>query len=81
MFSGGLSGDGGIQAIWDANPDIQTYLAIPNFILGDKKLIEFKEALIFGLLGVLNLEKQINCLASVTGAERNSIVGKHFNQL
>jgi len=52
-----------------------------NFILGEKKLIEFKEALIFGLLGVLNLEKQINCLASVTGAERNSIVGKHFNQL
>ena len=52
-----------------------------NFILGDKKLIEFKEALIFGLLGVLNIEKQINCLASVTGAERNSVVGKHFDQL
>ena len=28
-----------------------------------------------------DLEKQINCLASVTGAERNSIVGKHFDQL
>jgi iron complex outermembrane receptor protein len=35
LFSGGLPGDGGIQAIWDANPEIQTYMAIPNFILGD----------------------------------------------
>ena len=35
LFSGGLPGDGGIQAIHDANPDIQTYMAIPNFILGD----------------------------------------------
>ena len=35
LFSGGLPGDGGIQAIWDANPEIQAYMAIPNFILGD----------------------------------------------
>ena len=49
-----------------------------NFILGNKKLIEYKEALIFGLLGVLNREGEINCLASVTGAKRNSIVGKYF---
>ena len=49
-----------------------------NFILGNKKLIEYKEALIFGFLGVLNRENQINCLASVTGAKRNSIVGKYF---
>ena len=49
-----------------------------NFILGDKKLIEYKEALIFGLLGVLKIENQINCLASVTGAKRDSIVGEYF---
>ena len=49
-----------------------------NFIVGNKKLIEYKEALIFGFLGVLNRENQINCLASVTGAKRNSIVGKYF---
>ena len=30
-----MPGDGGIQAIWDANPEIQAYMAIPNFILGD----------------------------------------------
>ena len=48
-----------------------------NFILGDKKLIEFKEALIFGFLGVLNRENQINCLASVT-VQKEFIVGKYF---
>ena len=35
LFSGGLPGDAGVQAIIDANPQIQTYMAIPNFILGD----------------------------------------------
>lgn len=49
-----------------------------NFVLGDKKLIEYKEALIFGLLGVLHRENKINCLASVTGAKRNSTTGKYF---
>ena len=46
-----------------------------NFILSNKKLIEFKEAMIFGLLGVLRKENQINCLSSVTGAQRDSCTG------
>lgn len=50
-----------------------------KFILGEKKLIEYKEAMIFGLLGVLHKENKINCLASVTGAERNSTTGKYFS--
>lgn len=53
-------------------------LSNANFILADKKLIEYKEALIFGLLGVLKIEGKINCLASVTGAKRDSTVGEYF---
>ncbi len=44
----------------------------------DRQLIEFKEALIFGFLGVLRLEGQDNCLRSVTGASQDSCGGMIF---
>jgi anhydro-N-acetylmuramic acid kinase len=43
--------------------------------LPSKELICYKEALLMALLGVLRLEKQPNSLASVTGAERNTVNG------
>ncbi|WP_432412804.1 anhydro-N-acetylmuramic acid kinase [Rasiella sp. SM2506] len=43
-------------------------------------LIEYKEALIFGLLGVLRLREEINCLATVTGAERDHSSGIIFHK-
>lgn len=48
-------------------------LTIPS-----KELIEFKEALIFGFLGVLKLRGDNNCLASVTGAKKNHSSGVVF---
>ena len=42
------------------------------------KLIEYKEALIFALLGVLRLRGEVNCLASVTGANRDHSSGVIF---
>tara|TARA_R110000868_G_scaffold136879_3_gene350106 strand:+ start:22021 stop:23127 length:1107 start_codon:yes stop_codon:yes gene_type:complete len=40
-----------------------------------KTLIEFKEALVFALMGVLRVEQRNNCLSSVTGAKRDSFGG------
>jgi anhydro-N-acetylmuramic acid kinase len=40
-----------------------------------KQLIEFKEALIFCLMGVLRLEQEINVLHTVTGASKDSSSG------
>ena len=44
----------------------------------DRKLIEFKEALVFALMGVLRIEGSVNVLRSVTGADRDSSSGVVF---
>jgi anhydro-N-acetylmuramic acid kinase len=41
----------------------------------DAKLVDYKEAVIMGLIGVLRWREENNVLASVTGATRNSIGG------
>ena len=53
---------------------LKAILSIPS-----SAIVEYKEALIFGLLGVLRLRNSINCLSSVTGAERDHSSGAVFN--
>lgn len=49
-----------------------------HFVIPEKKLVEYKEALIFALLGVLKLEEKVNTLASVTGAKRDHSAGEIY---
>jgi anhydro-N-acetylmuramic acid kinase len=46
-----------------------------EIVVPSANLVEFKEAVIFGLLGVLKLRNEINCLQSVTGASKNHSSG------
>jgi anhydro-N-acetylmuramic acid kinase len=48
---------------------MQVHLPNIKIIIPDNKTLEFKEALIFALLGVLKLRNEINVLSSVTGAK------------
>lgn len=57
---------------------IKFYLQNMEIVIPDFKTIEYKEALIFGLLGVLKIREEVNVLASVTGATHNHSSGKIY---
>jgi len=57
------------RIMWHSNSQI---------IIPDSELIEYKEALIFGFLGVLKSRNEINVLSSVTGAKKDHSSGKIF---
>jgi anhydro-N-acetylmuramic acid kinase len=54
---------------------IQSYLPEMEIIIPSAKILEFKEALIFALIGVLKLRGEINVLSSVTGANMDHSSG------
>lgn len=47
-------------------------------VIPDKKIIEYKEAIIFALLGALYMADEPSCLSSVTGAPFDNIGGMLF---
>ncbi len=57
---------------------IQKYASKVKIIIPDSKTIEFKEALLFGLLGFLKMNNKINVLCSYTGASKDHSSGKIY---
>jgi anhydro-N-acetylmuramic acid kinase len=67
---GGVLNDFLVQRISERLKEIHINITIP-----DKQLINFKEAMIMAFIGVLRWRQENNVLASVTGAQRDSING------
>ena len=59
-----------IQRLSDSLKELNVEVIVP-----DKKLVNFKEALIMAFIGVLRWRQEYNVLSSVTGAVRDSIGG------
>ncbi|MBC8755676.1 anhydro-N-acetylmuramic acid kinase [Kordia sp. YSTF-M3] len=57
---------------------IQYYKEV-TLVKPSNELLEYKEAVIFGFLGILRLRDEVNCLKSVTGASKNHSSGKIYN--
>lgn len=57
---------------------IHYYLPEMEIVIPSAKMLEFKEALIFALLGILKLRSEINVLSSVTGAKMNHCSGEIY---
>ncbi len=72
ITGGGAHNDFLIGLIKKCLPEIE-------IIIPATKILEFKEALIFALLGMLKLRDEVNVLASVTGAIKDHSSGKIYN--
>ena len=46
-----------------------------TFIIPEEEVVKFKEAMVFGFLGVLRVRNEINCLKTVTNASRDTSSG------
>ena len=68
ITGGGAYNDFLIKSIKDFLPKIVV-------VIPENKILEFKEAIIFALLGVLKLRNENNVLASVTGAKNDHCSG------
>ena len=52
-----------------------------EYEIPDATLVSFKEALVFGLLGVLRVRGEVNCLRSVTGAAGDHSAGVVYGDI
>jgi len=57
---------------------LKAYTSV-SLVIPEEQLIDYKEALIFALLGVLRIRGEINCLASITGGKKDISAGRIHN--
>ncbi|MHC5202585.1 anhydro-N-acetylmuramic acid kinase [Myroides sp. LJL119] len=57
---------------------LKSYCSFTSLVIPNKFIVDYKEAIVFGFLGVLALQKQINVLSSVTGASKDHCSGKIY---
>ena len=70
-----ITGGGSYNKFWIKKlKELKVNVVVPNSIL-----IEFKEALIFALLGVLKMRDEENSLSSVTGSSKNLKTGTIYD--
>ena len=72
LFTGGGVKNSFLMSCIEKNSDC-------NIIVPPNEIIDFKEAIVFGLLGYLRIKNRINVLSSVTGATSDSCSGKVSN--
>ncbi|MEO5590901.1 MAG: anhydro-N-acetylmuramic acid kinase, partial [Chitinophagaceae bacterium] len=70
-----ITGGGGFNSFMVEQISEQLKETGIEVIVPDKQLVNYKEALIMALIGVLRWREEYNVLSSVTGASRNSING------
>ena len=68
LTGGGVKNSFLVERIAAYSPNIQ-------LIIPDNLLVDYKEAMIFAFLGYLRVNKQINCLKTVTGAKNDHVAG------
>jgi anhydro-N-acetylmuramic acid kinase len=69
------TGGGALNLFLMERIDAQLKELSVEVVVPDRKLINYKEALIMALIGVLRWREEYNVLAAVTGARRNTING------